>query len=303
MANSVEINIYPLSLPELCAFHDFQIYNAAQSSHYGKNYIIYDKKGLRLRENHLVELYLLYGGIPQLSQISLSDSAAKQTLEGIRASILLHDIIGATSNLTATRKHQTVEYNLLNNTYALLAENVGRNMSDTCATRLLNERFSSSHAVQTVQAYIRSLTDAHLFYPVKRYDIKGEKLLSTLGRRYIVDTGLGNIVYGQGEIRLRQNLENVVYFELLRRGFKVTNGMLRGRKVDFVAERKYERVYIQIVESENYEAEFNMALASLSSIRDSYEKVIITNDLRSTVTKSGVKVIKAVDFLLNDKMW
>lgn len=186
-----------------------------------------------------------------------------------------------------------------------LADNVGNNTSATSiGNTLVNEGLlengtrKTKPAVQTIQAYIEALTEAYIFYEIKRFDIKGKEYLRTLGKYYIVDIGLRNYLLGYRDGDSGHILENIIYFELLRRGYDVAIGKIDNQEVDFIATKADEKKYVQVTESMNAPETRERELAPLRKIRDSYEKIVIALECDLTQTQDGIKIIRALDFLL-----
>ena len=186
-----------------------------------------------------------------------------------------------------------------------LADNVGNNTSATSiGNTLVNEGLlengtrKTKPAVQTIQAYIEALTEAYIFYEIKRFDIKGKEYLRTLGKYYIVDSGLRNYLLGYRDGDSGHILENIIYFELLRRGYDVAIGKIDNQEVDFIATKADEKKYVQVTESMNAPETRERELAPLRKIRDSYEKIVIALESNLTQTQDGIKIIRALDFLL-----
>lgn len=186
-----------------------------------------------------------------------------------------------------------------------LADNVGNNTSATSiGNTLVNEGLlengtrKTKPAVQTIQAYIEALTEAYIFYEIKRFDIKGKEYLRTLGKYYIVDIGLQNYLLGYRDGDSGHILENIIYFELLRRGYDVAIGKIDNQEVDFIATKADEKKYVQVTESMNAPETRERELAPLRKIRDSYEKIVIALESNLTQTQDGIKIVRALDFLL-----
>lgn len=164
-----------------------------------------------------------------------------------------------------------------------LADNVGNNTSATSiGNTLVNEGLlengtrKTKPAVQTIQAYIEALTEAYIFYEIKRFDIKGKEYLRTLGKYYIVDIGLRNYLLGYRDGDSGHILENIIYFELLRRGYDVAIGKIDNQEVDFIATKADEKKYVQVTESMNAQETRERELAPLRKIRDSYETMSLS---------------------------
>ncbi len=186
-----------------------------------------------------------------------------------------------------------------------LADNIGNNTSITSIGNTLvheklidTDRRKGKPAVQTIQAYVGALLESYVFYEIKRFDIKGKEYLRTLGKYYIVDIGLRNYLLGFRDMDTGHAIENIVYFELLRRGFDVAIGKVDEKEVDFIAVNAGEKIYFQVTESMNDPSTRERELAPLRKIRDNYEKVVIAGDCDNPVTQDGIKIVKLTDFLL-----
>lgn len=152
--------------------------------------------------------------------------------------------------------------------------------------------------MHTIQTYIEALLEAYIFYEIKRFDIKGREYLRTLGKYYIVDMGLRNYLLGYRDGDSGHILENIVYFELLRQGYDVAIGKIDNLEVDFIATKADEKKYIQVTENMNTPETRERELAPLRKIRDNYEKIVIALDCDLAQTQDGIKLLKALDFLL-----
>ncbi|MBQ2671087.1 MAG: ATP-binding protein, partial [Clostridia bacterium] len=149
-----------------------------------------------------------------------------------------------------------------------------------------------------VQAYVGALLESYVFYEIKRFDVKGKEYLRTLGKYYIVDTGLRNYLLGYRDIDRGHVLENIVYFELLRRGYDTAIGKVANKEVDFVASKADEKLYIQVTETMMAPETRERELAPLKAIRDNYEKIVLTMDRSFNNSFDGIKIINVVDWLL-----
>ena len=144
-----------------------------------------------------------------------------------------------------------------------------------------------------------ALLESYVFYEIKRFDVKGKEYLRTLGKYYIVDIGLRNYLIGYRDIDTGHIIENIVYFELLRRGYDVSLGKVGDKEVDFIAANASEKRYIQVTESMNSTDTRERELAPLRKIRDNYEKLVIAGNCDIPITQDGIKIIKLTDFLLD----
>ena len=155
-------------------------------------------------------------------------------------------------------------------------------------------------SAHTVQAYVNALLESYFFYEIKRFDIKGKAYLRTLGKYYIVDIGLRNYLLGFRNRDSGHAIENVVYFELLRRGYDVAIGKIGNAEVDFIATTADEKKYIQVTESMMSEDVRKRELAPLQSIRDNYEKIVLSLEPGLDASYDGIKSENLIDWLLRE---
>lgn len=146
--------------------------------------------------------------------------------------------------------------------------------------------------------WIRALLESYLFYETKRFDIKGKEELKTLGKYYIVDIGLRNYLLGYRDVDIGHVIENVVYFELLRRGYDVAVGKIGNKEVDFIATKDREKIYYQVTADMSAESTRKRELAPLMEIRDNYEKTVIAMNTGGATSFEGIRIVRLVDFLL-----
>jgi len=152
-------------------------------------------------------------------------------------------------------------------------------------------------SVHTVQAYINALIESYFFYDIKRFDIKGKELLRTLGKYYIVDIGLRNYLLGYRNRDSGHILENVIFLELMRRGYDVAIGKIDKLEIDFIATKADEKLYIQVTESMLNEDVRKRELAPLQKIRDNYRKLILSLDPGLENSFDGIES-QNIDWLL-----
>jgi len=188
-----------------------------------------------------------------------------------------------------------------------LADNIGNSVSATSigntlvSEDLLEEgKRKAKPATHTIQAYIEALKESYVFYEIKRFDIKGREYLKTLGKYYIVDIGLRNYLLGYRDGDTGHILENIIYFELIRRGYDVAIGKIDNKEVDFIATKADEKKYIQVTESMMSPETRERELASLKRIPDNYEKIVIAMETGLEQDQEGIKIVNAIDFLLED---
>lgn len=200
-------------------------------------------------------------------------------------------------------QRQITDVELLRKIICFLADNVGNSTSlNTISNTLVSEKLLENRprqgkpATQTIAAYVGALMESYLFYDIKRYDIKGKEKLKTLGKYYIVDAGLRN--YLLRDLDTGHVIENIVYFELLRRGYDVAVGKVDSKEVDFIATKDEEKIYYQVTDEMIAESTRMRELAPLMEIRDNYEKIVIARSVDSTASVEGIIICRLTDFLL-----
>ena len=153
-------------------------------------------------------------------------------------------------------------------------------------------------SAHTVQAYVNALLESYFYYDIKRFDIKGKGYLRTLGKYYIVDIGLRNYLLGFRNRDSGHAIENVVYFELLRRGYDVAIGKVDNAEVDFIATKADDKIYVQVTESMTSEDVRRRELAPLQKINDNYEKIVLSLDPGLDASYDGIKSLNLINWLL-----
>ena len=299
----VEIKVLPLSFSEFLDFHGYTL-TERKSPAGGVKKRVKDADGEIYDAKELFDAYARFGGMPMLADIGLEIDSVTAVLDGVYSAAVVNDILEREK-----RKGQRTitDAVLLRKIIMFLADNIGNNTSATSiGNTLVSEglledgKRKTKPAVQTIQAYIKALTDAYFFYEIKRFDIKGKEYLRTLGKYYIVDIGLRNYLLGFREGDSGHILESIIFFELMRRGYDVAIGKIDNQEVDFIATKADEKKYIQVTETMNAPETRERELAPLRKIRDSYEKIVIALECDLTQTQDGIKIIRALDFLLDD---
>ena len=299
----VEIRMLPLSFNEFLYFHDFEV-RETRSSLGGVRKQIFDKNGERYELREVFDAFMRFGGMPGIADVGLDQEKALSLLDGIYSTVVIRDILEREKRIGQKRITDPV---LLRKIILFLADNIGSNTSiASIGNTLVNEglledgKRKGAPSAHTVQAYVNALLESYFFYEIKRFDIKGKEYLRTLGKYYIVDIGLRNYLLG---FRNRDNghaLENMVYFELLRRGYDVAIGKTDNAEVDFVATTADRKIYIQVTESMQSEDVRKRELAPLQKIRDNYEKVILSLDPGFDSSYDGIKSENLIEWLLAD---
>ena len=194
-------------------------------------------------------------------------------------------------------KRKITDIALLKSIAKYLASVVGSPVSIRSITDYL---ISSGRKVSpnTVDDYVDALTESFIFYPAERFDIVGKQLLKVNKKFYIVDLGLRNHILPRRNYDLGFSLENIVYFELLRRGYKVMIGKLGSTEVDFVAEKQGEYTYYQVTADMTAQETFEREMRPLALIRDNYEKMVLTADHLTVGNYNGIRIKNLADWLL-----
>ena len=298
----VEIKMLPLSFREFLDFHNFEV-RETSSALGGTHRQVYDKNGERYDLREVFDAYMRFGGMPGIADIGLDQEKALSLLEGIYSTVVVRDILEREKR---RGQRQITDSALLRKIVLFLADNIGSSVSvSSIGNTLMNEglledgKRRGTPSAHTVQAYIAALLESYFFYEIKRFDIKGKEYLRTLGKYYIVDIGLRNFLLGFRNRDSGHAIENVVYFELLRRGYDVAIGKIDNQEVDFIATTADDKLYIQVTESMQSEDVRKRELAPLQKIRDNYEKIVLSLEPGLDASYDGIKSLNLVDWLLD----
>ena len=298
----VEIKVLPLSFKEFLYFHDFQVKEVASALGGSRKQVV-DKNGERYELRELFDAYMRFGGMPGIADVGLNQEKVLSLLDGIYSTVVVRDILEREKRRGQKRITDAI---LLKKIVLFLADNIGSSISLTSiGNTLVNEGLletrtvKGSPSVNTIQAYVNALLESYFFYEIKRFDIKGKQYLRTLGKYYIVDIGLRNYLLGYRNRDSGHAIENIVYFELLRRGYDVAIGKIDNGEIDFIATNAEEKLYIQVTESMVSEDVRKRELAPLQKIRDNYEKLVLSLDPGMDSSYDGIKSIRLIDWLLD----
>ncbi len=297
----VEIKMLPLSFKEFLEFHEYEVRDyKAPNGEMKKR--AYDTSGEIALWEDLFEAFVHYGGMPGIVDVGLEQDKALALLDGIYSTIVVRDILEREKR---RGRRQITDPILLRKIILFLADNIGNNTSlNSISNTLVSEKMLEDRAkhgrpaTQTIAAYIGALQESYMFYEIKRFDIKGKAELKTLGKYYIVDIGLRNYLLGYRDIDTGHIIENIVYFELLRRGYDVAVGKVGDKEIDFIATRDDVKIYYQVTDDMTAEATRERELAPLKAVRDNYEKIVIAMSVNSTAPVEGIKIVRLIDFLL-----
>ncbi|WP_287771324.1 ATP-binding protein [Megasphaera sp.] len=235
--------------------------------------------------------YLQFGGMPVIPGMPQDMNVIQTVLSGIYNTVLMKDIV---------QRNAVRDPALLEQIVRFLADNIGNPVSTSKISGYLTSRGRKT-TPGTVDNYLKMLRDAYIFYRADRYDIKGKLYLKTLEKYYIVDNGLRNALLGFHGGDYGHVLENLVYLELLRRGYEVGVGKLGNLEVDFIASKPTRKVYYQVSASIMDEKTRDRELTPLQQIPDQYEKVVLTMDRTYIKDFNGIRNVNIIDFLLAEE--
>ena len=234
----------------------------------------------------LLSEYIRMGGFPIVALGDLDERSSYQIVEGIYNSVITSDI---------TRRHNIMNFDLFNRVVKYVVENVGKTFSANAIVKFMKSE-GRSLSVESVYNYLEWLEKAFVIYRCQRYDMQGKTVLKTQEKFYLADTSLKYCIMGFNPKSVAAMLENIVYFELRRKGYDVYIGKNAAKEIDFVAVRRDERIYVQVCR--NLPEESDREIANLLEIRDHYPKYVVTLDELATGNINGVKIVHLADFLL-----
>ena len=297
----IEIRMLPLSFGEFLYFHDLQVREVPGVLGNARKHI-YNKSGEPYELREVFGAYCRFGGMPGIADVGLNQERALTLLDGIYSTVIMRDVLEREKRKGQQRITDPI---LLRKIILFLADNIGNSVSlSSIGNTLVNDglledsKRKGTPSTHTVQAYVNALLESYIFYDIKRFDIKGKDFLRTLGKYYIVDIGLRNYLLGFRNRDTGHILENIVYFELLRRGYDVAVGKIDNREVDFIATNADEKIYIQVTESMISNDVRKRELAPLQKIRDNYEKLILTLETGLDNSYDGIKSVNLIEWLL-----
>ncbi len=247
------------------------------------------RKSSKLPQKELLNEYLRLGGFPIVALGNFDERSAYQIVEGIYNSVITSDI---------TKRHNITNFDLFNRVVRYIVENVGKTFSANAIVKFLKSE-GRSLSVEAVYNYLEWLEKAFVIYRCRRYDLQGKSVLKTQEKFYLADASLKYCIMGFNPKSIAAMLENIVYFELLRKGYEVYVGKNETKEVDFVAVRRDERVYVQVCR--RLPEESDREVANLLEIKDHYPKYVVTLDELAAGNINGVKILHLSDFLLADE--
>lgn len=245
--------------------------------------------------------YLRDGGLPYVAVMERTPEKVRTYLEGIYNTVIIRDIEDRQARKeNGYSKRKITDVYLLKSIAQYLTAVSGKTISIRGVTNYLISK-GRKISPNTVSDCVEALIESFIFYPVERFDIIGKQVLQTSRKLYIVDSGLRNYIVPRIQYDLDSQLENIVYFELLRRGYNVMCGRVGAAEVDFVAEKQGTYTYYQVATDMSTKENFDRELQPLTATRDSYQKIILTNDRLTVGNYTGIQVKYLPDWLLGKK--
>ena len=234
--------------------------------------------------------YLVAGGMPYLANLRYADEPSKQYLYDLFNSILFKDIV---------KRNKIRDIDLLERIIVYVLANVGTTFSANSLAKSLKSE-QRIVALETILDYIKYCCEAYLFYRVKREDLQSKQILASNEKYYIADYGIREAVFGGNMRDINCILENIVYLELLRRGYEVTVGRIDDREINFVCDKRGEKLYVQVVYLLASEETVNRAFDAYDNIRDNFPKYVVSLD-EFDMSRNGIKNRNIRDFLLTEE--
>ena len=265
----VEFVIYPFSFAEFLA--------------------LYRTIAPQASEQQCFRQYLLSGGMPYLANLQYAEGPSRQYLTDLFNSVQLKDVV---------KRNKVRDVDLLERILAYVMANVGTTFSASSLSKFLKNE-QRAVAPETILNYIRYCCDAYLFYQVKRQDLQGKQILATNEKYYIADHGIREAVFGGNMQNINLILENIVFLELLRRGYSVTVGKTGEKEIDFVCEKHGEKLYVQVTYLLASEEPTSREFGAYDGIRDNFPKYVVSLD-EFDMSRDGIKHRNIRDFLLAD---
>lgn len=268
----VKLNVLPLSFAEYLSVNESNIDNAFAQ-------------------------YLRFGGLPYVTNIQ-NINMINDYIEGIYNTVIIKDIEERQNRKEKDNNKRNVnDISLLKTITKYLASVVGNPVSIKGITDYLISNIRKV-SPNTVSSYVEALIESYIFYQVEPFDLVGKEILKANKKYYIVDLGIRNYLLPRKSYDLGFTLENIVYFELLKRGYKVYVGKLGNKEVDFVCLKDNIFTYFQVTASLSLKETFDREIRPLEMIKDNYEKIILTTDRITLGNYNGIKVINLLDWLV-----
>ncbi len=269
----IQFRLYPLSYLEMIDFHKVMEDEAT--------------------EKELIWQYIRRGGFPAIHITEYDEDTSYMVISDIYDSIVLRDVVG---------RYKIRNIELLNRIMRYVMDNVG----NTFSAKSLSDYFKSQYRkvdITTVYNYIEALESSFIISKVNRYDVHGKEILKTQEKYYLADQGIQHAVFGYRDRNISGVLENIVYNELVRRGYKVYIGKLKDKEIDFVAERKSEKLYVQVTFKMESEQTVQREFEPLLLVKDHYPKYVVSMDENFNDNIEGVKHVNLLEFISSDRFF
>ena len=251
-------------------------------------FLEFNKENSAKTRDELLSDYIKMGGFPILGHGSFDQPTAYKIVEDIYMSVVTRDIV---------QRNNITNFDLYNRVVKFIFENVGKTFSANAIVKYLKSE-SRSISVEAIYNYLDWLEKAFVIYRCQRYDLRGKAVLKTQEKFYLADPALKYCLMGFSSTSISSMLENIVYLELLRRGYSVHIGKLETKEIDFVASRQNDRIYVQVCRNmpENSDRE----ISNLKELNDNYPKYVVTLDKLACGNFEGINIVHLADFLLED---
>ncbi len=254
-----------------------------------KEYLTF-KNNTNKSNKDLLQDYIRYGGFPLVASSNFDEKSTYSIVEDIYNSVVIKDIVN---------RHSITNIDLFNRVVRFIVENVGKTFSANSIVNFLkSERRTIS--VESIYNYLEWLEKAFVIYRCKRYDLQGKSILKTQEKFYLADQSIKYALYGFNPTSIASTIENIVFFELKRRGFDVYIGKNADKEIDFVATSRNDKIYIQVCKE--LPKESDREIDNLMEIKDNYPKLVVTLDDYACGNINGIKIVHLVDFLLNENI-
>ena len=248
---------------------------------------IIQEKNQEIKVKEAFQKYVKFGGMPFLHNLDYNFEASMQYLQDLYASIILKDI---------TQRNNIRDTDLLERIINYIVMNIGNTFSATSISKFFKSE-NRKVATETILNYIKACEEAFLVYRVARNDLLGKKILNVNEKYYIADHGIREAIMENNQKNINQVLENIVYFEMLRRGYNIKIGKVDNLEVDFVCKKNDETIYIQVsyllASEDTKEREFSV----LENIKDNYPKYVLSMD-EFDMSRNGIKHVNLIEFLI-----
>jgi len=247
---------------------------------------IYLNSNPNTTSSEIFKKYIVLGGMPFLANLNFQEAPSTQYLQDVYSSVVLKDI---------TKRNNIRDVDLLERIIRYLIANIGKTFSATSISKYFKSE-NRSVSPETILNYIKACSDAYLFFRASRLDLPGKKLLTINEKYYLADHGIREAIYGGNGRDIEIVLENIVFIELLRRGYSVTVGKIKGLEIDFVAEKGNNRIYVQVAYLLAAESTVEREFGALMALEDNYQKYVLTMD-EVDMSRQGIVHMNIREFL------